>query len=301
MLVKLVLIAVVMVIIGLIALRFSRTNSIERSISWHRRRLGSIQGIVERTAERNTRGLEPPVPEPHDEDPSTATPVERKALPARAEIEITEGRRFNDEGHLVFGDLSITPVTPPVPPIYERRPKRAARSARGEHFRVPGERRQGALALVVALVVLLAVIGGGFAYYRHTHPRSGGPVALSTTTTIGTSSSTTTTVPSAPVNATQLISSTASSATYHVLAGSYHVKVDATGPCWVGFEHQATGNKWLSMATIGKSGLNSVGLSTSGPLVIVIGNPPNLKSIAVNGMAIALPKLPSYGFDVIFK
>ena len=304
MLVKLVLIAVVMVIIGLIALRFSRANSIERSISWHRRRLGSIHDIVERTAERNLHGLDHSEDEPPESVPTTSVPIERKIIKARAEIEITDDRRVNNEGRLVFGDLSITPVKPPVAPIYERRPKRPAKPHSGEHFRVPGERAKRSLPLVAAVVLLLVVIGGGVAYYLHTHPRSNAPTAPTTTTStsIGTSPpATTNTGPGRTATPAQLVSSTATSATYNAPSGSYRVKVGASGPCWIGFEHQATGNKWLAMSTIGKSGASSIALSTSGHLVIVIGNPPNLTAITLDGTTIVLPKLPSYGFDVIFK
>lgn len=302
MLVKLVLIAVVMVIIGLIALRFSRANSVERSISWHRQRLGSIQEIVERSAGRNTRETDHTEVESHESIPTTALPIERKAINARAEIEITDDRRVNDEGRLVFGDLSITPVKPPIPPIYERRPKRPTKSGTGEHFRVPGERAKRSIPLIAAVALLFVVIGGGVAYYLHTHPHSGAPYVPATVTTVGSSPpATSNTAPSASATTTQFVSSTASSATYTAPSGSYRVKVDATGPCWLGFEHQATGNRWLAMATIGQSGVKSYALSTSGHLVIVIGNPPNLRSVTVNGKIIALPKLPSFGFQVIFK
>jgi len=302
MLVKLVLIAVVMVIISLIALRFSRANSVERSISWHRQRLGSIREIVERSAEQNTRGVDHPQAEPHETIPTPSVPIDREAINAHAEIGITDDQRVNKEGRLVFGDLSITPVKPPVPPIYERRPKRPAKTGGGEHFRIPGERAKGVIPLVAAVVLLLVVIGGGVIYYIHTHPRTGAPAIPTTSTTIRTSPPVTTNTGSNTQAAkTQLVSSTASSATYSAPSGSYRIKVDATGPCWIGFERQATGTKWLAMSTIGKSGVNSYSLSTSGHLVIVIGNPPNLKAITLNGTIIPLPKLPNYGYDVIFK
>lgn len=304
MLVKLVLIAVVMVIIALIALRLSRANSIERSITVHHRRLGSIQEVVERTAERNTRGVDRPGAEPQETPPSPSAPIERKEINAHLEIESARDRRVNDKGRLVFGDLSITPVKPPVPPIYERRPRRSAKTGSGEHFRAPGERARGALPLVAAVIVLLAIVGGVIAYslHSHSHSHTATPTVPTTSPANRTSPPTTPrTAPTAPSNSTQLVSSTASSATYNAPLGSYKIRVNATGPCWLGFERQATGTKWLAMSTIGESGVDTYLLSTSGHLVIVIGNPPNLKAITVNGSALVLPKLPKYGFDVIFK
>ncbi|HUY05699.1 MAG TPA: hypothetical protein VMU99_00360 [Acidimicrobiales bacterium] len=302
MLVKLVLIALVMVIIGLLALRFRRESSIERSISGHHRRLGSIHEIVERTAERNTRdsGL-------HEVDrgeslPTSALAIERKAINARAEIEITDDRRVSNEGRLVFGDLSITPVKPPVPPIYGRRPKRPAKPGSGEHFKVPGASAKGKPPRAAAVLLVLVVFAGGVAYYLHSRSKSGALTVPTTSTTIRTPPRATANTASKPSStATRLVASTVSSATYSAPAGSYLIKVDATGPCWVGFKHRATQSRWLAMSTIGESGVNSVDLSTSGHLVIVIGNPPNLKEITVNGAVLGLPKLQAAGFDVIFK
>lgn len=299
MLVKLVLIAIVMVIIGLIALRFARSNSIERSISWHRRRLGSIQGIVERTAERNTHEGEQALPasEEHRIQPPVAAHLSEAK--ARAEIDISENHRVNSEGRLVFGDLSITPVKPPVPPIYERRSRRPRPSKNGgEHFRVPGEKSRKLLPIAGIVVVLLAIGSGVFAY-AHSRSHNGAPARSTSTSVPRTVSHPPITIPTKPVF--QLLSSTSSSATFRAPSGRYQVKVTVGGPCWLGFKHQAADAKWLATPTIGRGGVDSFSLSLSGQLALVIGNTPYLKSISVNGTPLVLPKLPTYGYNIILK
>lgn len=305
MLVKLVLVAVLLVIIGLIALRFARSNSIERSISWHRRRLGSIQGIVERSAERNSR-------EPHDEEEVAAPEPPSAPLStglvrekqSRAEIEIGKDTPVSEEGRLVFGDLSITPVKPPVPPIYERRPRRSSRSSsNGTHFRSRDPRSSKTIVIASVLAALI-LVGAGATYLALHHGHSLGP-GTSTTTTAVNSVTTKTTVPASRShprsNGVQLVSSTKTSATFRAPSGSYSIKVDVSGPCWLGFEHQRTGGNWLATPTVGEKNVFTYSLTSSGQVVIVIGNPPNLKTISVNGSAVVLPKLPPYGYQVIFN
>ena len=311
MLAKLLIAVMLLVIVGLIALRFARTNSIERSISGHKRRLGSIEEIVHRSAELNARERSVRPSKRADaetpDSPPAKTPAERTArrvVPeARAEIEVPGDRRVSDEGRLVFGDLSVTPVVPPVPPIYGRRPRRERKApTTGTHFR--GSRKSASKTpLYAAMIALVVVIGGGAAYaiHRGLHHSPGASVTTTTQPTVRT------TVPSsnhqhhtAP-KSLNLVHLTSSSATYVAPVGNYRIDVTVTGPCWLGFEHELTGTPWLATPTIGVGGVFSFAFSTHGHLVLVVGATANLRHVVVNGTSLALPRLPSHAFDLIFS
>jgi hypothetical protein len=214
-----------------------------------------------------------------------------------------------DEGRLVFGDLSMTPVVPPVPPIYGQRPKRDRGSPKsgkqkiGTYYR-DVERRGSKAPLFVAAALVVIVLAGGVAYaiYRSSNHS---PQIHSTTTTIATTNTTLGKTkhqhPSTSPQVLDLVSSTTSSATYVAPLGTYHIDVTVTGPCWLGFEHQLSRTSWLATPTIGVGGVFSYAFSTSGHLVVVVGATANLKRVVVNGTTLALPKLPSHAFNLIFK
>lgn len=301
--VELVAIAVLVVLVVMVAIRIARANAIERSISGHHRRLHQMEEVVHRSREQRGQIQARPLREYADLPPDRPA-----ARPARIDIDDDVRQPVSEEGRLVFGDLSLTPVRPPVPPVYPTRADRR-RTKRG------ATRISRALVIGPAVVVMGAG-GGAYAWWtsrhhtglvgsttttaraparsrsaaphRHRQPRRGGTARPHTP-------STTTAVPLA------VLSTTATSATVRAPAGTYQVVINASAPCWVGFERsKSPSGPWLADATIGTSASSSESVSASGPLVVAIGAPKAVTSIEVNGVALSLGSLPPESYDLYF-
>jgi hypothetical protein len=75
---ELTVIALVVLVVMLLVLRFARLNNIERSIDQHKRQLGTIEEVVHRTSERNARAKQRPTPLRDSEEEQRGAAQQRK-------------------------------------------------------------------------------------------------------------------------------------------------------------------------------------------------------------------------------
>jgi hypothetical protein len=304
MLVRLGLILVVGFTIVLLLMRFVRPNTLERSIDRHRRQLDTIDEVVQRAAEHPPIVTRPLTSFENAGD--TEFGEVRRAIPmvppqSAVQPHVSESPRRSPEGRLLFGDLSQTPVVPPTPPIYERgrrrgrSPRRPARSPQHIRRRSPlaSPWAQGAIA-----ALLLVVAAGAVVRIGHSHRSS---LAIATTTTTSPTKVTKHHLQRTTPPAIELLSTSATSATYSEPLGSFRITVQVLALCWLGFAHQrSTAGPWFAMTTIGPYPGATYALSTTGPLTIDVGAPQSLTSISVNGRVLTLPHLPTGAFAISF-
>ncbi len=231
----------------------------------------------------------------------------RRAIPmvppqSTVQPHVSESPRRSPEGRLIFGDLSQTPVVPPTPPIYERgrrrgrSPRRPARSP--QHIRRRSPLSSPLAKGAIAALLLLVVAAGAVVLIGHSHRPA---LAVATTTTTSPAKVTKHHVPRTTPPAIQLLSTSATSATYSEPVGSFRIAVQVHALCWLGFAHQkSTSGPWFAMTTIGPNPGATFALSTTGPLTIDVGAPQSLTSISVNGRVLTLPHLPTGAFAVSF-
>ncbi len=300
MIVKLAVAALVLLLLALIVIRFSRTNSVERSIESQHRRLGSMGAVVQRSSERNTNSPRRS-PAIARKLPVTHVVPEELIVPSDSppEAPAIDDRPRSPEGRLVFGDLSITPVKPPTPPIYEpraRRPRPTRSIRKGEHFRRTdgGKRTQIIGASAISAAIILS--GGGYLLF-HRHPK-----VPAVTAPVAHHPAHSQSVKTSQPKAGSLVSSTPTIATFVAPKGSYRVTVTVSGPCWMGFSHQASySGPWLATPTVGVGGVPNYTIDTHGPLAIDVGAPSALTSVEVNGEPVRLPVHSSPSFEIFFR
>lgn len=301
------IVVLIFVIVVLFAIRFNRVNSTERSIRSYKRRLGTIAEVVEQTAQVRTGQVH-------------TTPVEHKTTGIVSDHlgpdqdvhrqqdhltgEFGDRVHMSNEGRLVFGDVSITPVVPPKPPIYEDRPHR--RMTANRRARTPSIHnrrfRRPIIAAGLAVVVVGGVVGGEYLSTPSTKSS-----ALVTPTTVPVHHpkaplhhSTPSVHPQVTSTTARLLSSSATTAVFSAPSGTYTVSVYADGLCWIGFQHnESNTGPWLAMATLGGVDPTSYQLSATGSLAITVGAPSKMTKVLVNGSLLGLPAKRGHNSYVI--
>lgn len=269
--------------------RFGLGRSERRSVKSYQK---GMKALADLTAKSDAAA---PVKAVRSGEAAVPTPASRPALPWSGGRQASRSRKARKasptsaDRRLVFGEEAEVPLH--LVGNESSGQEADWRSTRRRH------RTGGRLPAAASVVVLLVAGAAAAVIYTRAHHHHASPAGHSrshqhggsTSTTTPVTTPTTTAVPSVLVP----VSSTPLGVTFTAPPGQYHLLLKVTGSCWIGIEKSSAG-PFLKAETLVAG--QSLAYSATGPLVLRIGAPPEIR-VLLNGKPARLPDI-SQPFDV---